>query len=524
MATKEKRTKAKKQVQTTTSAPISAPLVSNNNALFDFETPNGDDFWFSLSKNEFGPLQPLHELIDNAAAAIIACFNPTSRNSIFTNLDFEKGIGKIEHVGGQTFPTNAKDLSRCFTYGGRNPTLLNEHGCGLKTSLAILDPKNRDWNIYIRSLGKLFKINAPYSNKMTLHNCSVWPGQDTSDECASLIEFPISKDRFKSLYTKKDVKMIDLDTRVRCELSHMWMLQDNVRNGSIKLYYNNELIVPFSFRHDKIHECVANIPLAKTTYKFAKSDAELELEQIKLKDSARKIPDSYWFQYAQIANGIYIFKNGRFIEKITDGPLYERVIGNKPHHYHNGTIIIANVKGTQDSLPVTSTTKNRFLQTNPLFEEMLDIISNNIVKPDTREHHSEETTIQKFKQEREALYKSIGVNATITAEKIYDISDSGKSPPIDLIVELADRIFLYEGKDFAALQVSIISQIYTNYLCVKKANPNKTIVCYIILKAVEEADARITEQHKSVVDLYKAEDPSFALKVQNYKNEILYSF
>jgi hypothetical protein len=228
--------------------------------------------------------------------------------------------------------------------------------------------------------------------------------------------------------------------------------------------------------------------------------------------------------YAQVANGIYLFKNGRFIEKITDGPLYERVIGARAHHYHNGTIIIVNIKGQQNELPVTSTTKNSFLKTTPLFDEMLDIISTNIIKPDTRGHLSEETSIQNFKQDWENRFKSMRVNATVTCEKVYDISDVGKSPPIDLVVEWDNRILLYEAKDLAALQLSYLEQIHTNWLCAKKVNQNKQIECIILLKAADTEAVRITEQHKAIVALYKEVDPSFDLQIQNYKGLPLYNF
>ena len=116
------------------------------------------------------------------------------------------------------------------------------------------------------------------------------------------------------------------------------------------------------------------------------------------------------------------------------------------------------------------------------------------------------------------------VNATVTCEKVYDISDVGKSPPIDLVVEWDNRILLYEAKDLAALQLSYLEQIHTNWLCAKKVNQNKQIECIILLKAADTEAVRITEQHKAIVALYKEVDPSFDLQIQNYKGLPLYNF
>ena len=502
-------------------ASVVKATTEANVAVCEFNTSMGNDFWFSLSKNEYGALQPIHELLDNAIAAIITPVITPGSNQIHIEMDFKTGLGKIEHIGGKTFPTDAEGLSRCFTYGGAAPTALNEHGCGLKTSLAILDPGNSTWAIFIKtSLTDMYTVKAPYNNRLSLYPLKEWPGRNKGNECGSIIQFPITKERFKSLYSDKHSVMSDLDKRIRCELSHMWMTQDSISRGIVKFYYNGEPVTPFNFRSDDVHESVQSIPLAKTVFP-CKTGAKLELEQIRLKETARTVKGSHWFKYAQTANGIYLFKNGRFIEKFSDGANYRYVMGGDPHHNHNSNIIIANLTGTQKELPVTSTTKNSFLKTTAAFEEVIDIIAAKIIKPNT-EHKSEEMILQDYIKKQKDTLASLGMNPTFTDQKTYVIEDGVSSPPIDFIMELNNDISIYEAKRVPALQLSTIEQIFANFLFAKKANPVKTIKSFILLNAVSTADARITDQHKTIIQLYRDIAPDFHLTIQNYANSVIY--
>jgi hypothetical protein len=367
----------------------------------------------------------------------------------------------------------------------------------------------------------MYAVKAPYSNKMSLYPIKEWPGRSKGDDCGAIVQFPIKQQRFKSLYSTKEPKMSDLNLRIQCELSHMWMMQEEVSRGAIKMFYNGTQVTPFNFRIDEVHERVASVPLAKTAYPCS-TGATLELEQICLKETAKTLPGSHWFKYAQTTNGIYLFKNGRFIEKIGDGRFYEFIMGGAPHHDHNSNIILANMKGSQEKLPVTSTTKNSFLKTTAAFEEVIDLIAKHIVKPARSKHRSEETTIQDYKRRQEATFKAVGVHATIEVEKSYLIADAVQSPPIDLVMELNNVLRIYEGKDIPRLQVSTIAQLFTNFLCAKRANPDKVVKPILLLNAKDVADASVTEQHKAILQVFRDSEPDFDVTIQNYKNEVIY--
>jgi hypothetical protein len=177
------------------------------------------------------------ELIDNAIAAIIS--EAACQGRIYINFNFGSTIGSIEHSGGKTFPQDKVELIRVLTYGGIQATRLNEHGCGLKSSLAILDPTNSVWKIYFKyvenGLLKVKSISAPYSNKMRICDELEWPGVDKTAENGTYILFPVSKERFVNMYQKKTALMEDLHDRIKCHFTHMWMKLDEFIEGKLRM-------------------------------------------------------------------------------------------------------------------------------------------------------------------------------------------------------------------------------------------------------------------------------------------------
>ena len=481
--------------------------------------------WGAWSAGIYDPFQPFDELGDNALAAIM--FDPTKAvGNMYIKFDFEKNTGSIEHSGGTTFPHTADGLVRCLTYGGKQPSSLNEHGCGLKTSLAILDPNNQVWEIWIKTVidGNLryFRVKAPYSNKMRITKETNWPGKNQSAESGSFIQFPIKNEQFKNLYSTKNAKMTDktdLHNRIKCHFSHLWMKIDPYINGNIRIFYNEEQVQPFSFLRQEVHEHVQNIknkePITMTT------GGIIKIEEIKLKvEPHKKIPGSYTFKYAMETNGVYVFKNGRLIEQITSGDLYKRIFGCVPDPHHNGTIIIANMIGEQKKLPRTVPTKNRF-GIGDLFNEFIDLLRQNITPFPSREHISEDVIVEAYKTRWENTFKTLGDNITLAQEKTFHISDTVLTPQIDLVQERNNIITLMEFKASPKLQNEHIAQILFNWLLSSNSRDTqgKIVNPVIILRAMD--NCVITDTHKQYLQLLK-EKIGFNLIIRNNKDEELY--
>ena len=83
--------------------------------------------WVAWANSSYDKFQPFNELGDNIMAAISNSADSTGK--MFINFDFSNNTGSFEHSGGITFPHTAYELTRCFTYGGKQQTNFNKHGC-----------------------------------------------------------------------------------------------------------------------------------------------------------------------------------------------------------------------------------------------------------------------------------------------------------------------------------------------------------------------------------------------------------
>ena len=483
---------------------------------------NTSELWTSLSAQSYDNFQPIDELIDNAIAAII----PAKNGDIYTVFDFDANVGSIEHSGGVTFPTDPAGISRCFTVGGKQPTSLNEHGCGLKSSLAILDPTNTSWEIWIKSIvdGNLVirNVSAPYKNGMTLTVESSWPGQNKNSEPGSFIRFPLKKERFRSLYTKDDAKMGDLDLhkRISNHLSHMWMKQEDVRSSRIRHFYNGVLIKPFSFHSENVYDSSVASIIQKT---FSLSTgAKVDIEEIKIRQGIKSIEGSSMFKYSMNSTGVVVFKNGRLIEFINGNQfgrnLYTYIFGCSPHNNYNGHIRLVNMIGTQDQLPATVPTKNRFQDETELFVEFLNGLRDNLTPYTKPEHISEDSMVSDYKREREGTMAAMGIVCSLEQEKVFTV-DGESTPRMDLVCTHGDTIDIMEFKARSKVQLDDLSQLMANWMLAKAANPTKGVRPVLVLFG-SDAPA-LTSAHRQYLHIFK-EMCGFAPIIRTNKNIPLY--
>lgn len=455
--------------------PSSENIVCSSDEV-SFAPSSGSMLWEALAKHSYGKFQPIAELGDNAAAAILHG-TPIDGEIRFKN-NFETMIGSVETVGGIPFPVNSNELARVFTYGGKRPTKLNEHGCGLNTSLAILNPENDAWKIEIKAnTDTIYIVEAPFNDKMSLKRTNTYSGQQ-GPKSGSVISFPIKKERFQELYRTKQPKMIDeelLHNRIKCQISHFWMMNDEIVSGKIKLYYNDEPIKPFSLHSNDIyHEYIE-----KTNNKeiSLSTGAIVKIEQYQLRENAKKeIPGSTWFKFGLSHNGIFLFKNGRFIEEVhsdDERKLYTRFIGHAPHNSHNGMVILVNMTGNQEQLPHTTPTKNRFPESQ-LLQEVVEKVTDKIERPAGHEHNSEDAKVSDFKDKLEKSITMFPGNPyphfKVEQEKTFKMSDKLSSPKLDLVATFDDtHIDIYEAKDKMTVLPEHIQQLHFYWLILKSS-------------------------------------------------------
>ena len=516
-------------------AIITTPVDSVTNMTDEhIEIPdNSIALWGALASQDYDHFQPFVELIDNGIAAIISAL---ATGMIYIVFNFETNVGSIEHSGGNTFPLDKRELARCFMYGGKYATRLNEHGCGLKSSLAILDPHNKHWKIYIKyvenGMLRVKSISAPYSNRLVLRDESEWPGANKTAENGTYIQFPIDKTRFSDLYQKKTgALMNDLHDRIQCHFTHMWMKLDELIDGKLQMHYNGTKLIPFSFGSENMVDFISH----KNHDEFTLSTgAHVKVQQVILNDkaSSRKgLPGSHKFKRAMSANGAYLYKNGRFIESInTDdtsrGNLYCKIFGSVPDNHHNGNILIVNMIGEQRQLPPTVPTKNRF-QGSLLFDEFIEKLNKceKITKPGKSEVEKEVTLVEDYIRREENSLRRRNPSITFEKERSYKLHDGeSRAPPIDLVITIGNERDLIEFKRSTLPSKDDIGQLLTNWILAKDSPENigKVLKPILIVRAAKGDDLKIGDNLRCYLTVLAAPPYEFRPTILNTDNVVLW--
>jgi hypothetical protein len=493
-------------------------IVEKMAISFSINTTN-KGLWRTLANNEYeDSMQPISEIIDNSIAA--------KSTLIKITIDFDKNYGSIED-NGVGFPTKSEDLSRCFTYSPdvRFQTDLNEHGCGLKSSLAILDPHDSAWKITWKNGGKIYKVEAPYARpEHSAIEVNLWPGT-IQDPTGTFIEFPIQKIQFQSLYEKKNTSMANVLPKLRDELSQYWMKHPRMVSGILKMYLNDEHITPFIVPHDDTNYVTS----VKNFSGTLTSGAKVEGSHYVL---AKHIPNS-WFRKTINHNGIYMFKNGRIIQKVNSGSLYRQITGTDTNTNLNGNIVIMNVSGKPDALPITVPTKNKFKPShNPLFDELITFLKKEINFEVTCEvKKSEEELVKKFETVRTKAFKNArGIkHQFLVKEQLNFKGDNLNSPQIDAVEIINNVAMIYEAKRENKVALCHLSQLYSNWIlsidAVKEQYPEVDEVVPVLIINTNEGEYTLPEGLKSKIrKLHEVSKYGFPIEVRNYENDEIFKF
>lgn len=479
-------------------------------SAIDFKINTGQTcLWKVLSKNKYDDsLQPLLELLDNSFAA--------DSHEIRLQIDFIEKKCSIEDDG-RGLPIDSAGLSRCFSYGEQSPTDLNEHGCGMKSSLAILDPTDTNWSVRWKRDGKKYCVQAPYS--ITSHQAKIetlWIG-DIQKETGTLIMFPLAKDTLSALYASKDAKMADDDVimRLRNEFAHYWMKYPKFMDRDVKLYVNGDQVIPFKMPES--YQFYETLP--KIHKNVISTGATVNVEIYKLKES---IKDSRWFKKSMTSNGFYIYKNGRLIQRINSGKLYKRLCGTAPHNNHNGFIVIINIAGTQSQCPVTVPTKNKFNE-DDIFEEVCTYVYNLTHKLVLNEKdESEESKLEKFHTTRITTFQELeGYSFRLNESIKYD-GLKFSAPQIDGIEEVNNTMTIYEAKRGNIPSLPDIIQLYGNWILASVAVDNSKSKKPVLL--IDAAKGfKLDDKLKHTVEILNENlKIGFPLEIWNYASDKLF--
>jgi hypothetical protein len=311
------------------------------------------------------------ELIDNSkqagsTAVRIKIFNEDGHR--FITIEDNGSWGKI-----------TKDiLVKCFGYGKSKTAVkqgLNEHNCGLKHSLAYMDPHNIYWQIQIKNEGVTWELKAPYSHMMTLKKNVSYTGEMTCPN-STIIKIPLEDTQFKTLYYSRSVKGIlneqMLTARLGLYLSSFWMRCDDFMQKKFQIILNDVPVEPYDILRDSTVTFGGEngkIPKRKMSLTAGSPEIEVEVWQLNLTSQYRK--DHPLFKRNAEQSGVFIFKHGRYIK----GPIFSEIYGKSRDYHFAHHVVLVNITGDSSGLPATHTTKNDFNNKDPKLEVLYAYIN-----------------------------------------------------------------------------------------------------------------------------------------------------
>lgn len=162
--------------------------------------PNANELWRGIGGTFDSLIEVLGELIDNSIANIRA--NKIENSIISINIEEKNGKVDITIEDGGTGVKNIESALRFGDKSGQEDSL-NEHGFGMKHSLASANPENDSWDIFTRTAedvkNNIYRhISAPYEFKKEERILKgIWPGKVS--KTGTIIKFSCSKLFFNSV-------------------------------------------------------------------------------------------------------------------------------------------------------------------------------------------------------------------------------------------------------------------------------------------------------------------------------------
>lgn len=461
------------------------------------------------------------ELVDNskqagATTVKIKIFNENGRR--FITIEDNGSWDKI-----------TKDiLVKCFGYGKSKTAVkkgLNEHNCGLKHSLAYMDPQNMFWIIQIRKDGVTWELTAPYCHTMKMVKNTSYIGE-LSDANSTIIKIPLEDTQFRTLYYTRSVKgninESMLTERLGLYLSSFWMRCDDFMQKKFQIFLNNAPVEPYDILRDPKVEFgdKGKIPKKKMKLSDDSPDIEVEIWHLHLTEKYRK--DHPIFKRSPDYAGAFIFKHGRYIK----GHIFPEIYGKSRDHHFSGHLVIVNITGDSVGLPATHTTKNDFNNKDPKLETLYSYIEGTTPAVQTSTKEKEAAVCELEYMRRIAQQKRTN-NKRKIEKREYDIYEQqefklyncesclhNKDKPDMVEHDKRDKLVtITEGKK-GPLTVDGLRQLYFYYRNLKYFYPEfqncEFEVKFIVL------DDRISDAYKDELVMLQKQEPLFAPTVETF--------
>jgi hypothetical protein len=469
------------------------------------------NIWSTIRKHCYSAkaLQALCELIDNAITAIIMMVGRKTSGYIILNIDFDKRTATIED-NGCGFPNEIDKLANAWSYGVPNPHGLSEHGCGAKSALSIFDKDNQRWECFWKNGdGKIYMVKAPLDENFERHEVSTWPGVIT-ESTGTFMSFPFSEECRASLYSKNTKGVKNEQSRIIQHLAQTYMMQPNLKDGSIILKVNDQKVVPFTL--SKGDDTIRYI--GPKTFTLT-SGATVELTMVEMKQEVK----GSWFNKNQTSGGVRIWKQGRHIQHISSGEAFKSFMGFASHPNYNGNIMLVSIFGKQSEMPSTDPTKTVMSETDDLYVELCSTLQpdiNKFLRDGTSCDTIHERDLVRDFCEMRKLNMCEFPGYMIESDKVF----GAITPPIDIVETFKDHILLYEAKRDNRASWPAVAQLFANYKLVSNIS-DKPVKKAILMINAADTDTIISSMLSEQIATLKNGD-QFPLFIHNYEGRVLW--
>lgn len=482
-------------------------------------TTTPSEQWKMLTKGYTNKLpHAINELVDNALMAFLQIAGDMQLHISITEQPV--GFGFKVSDSGPAFPF--QEIANNFSVGKAKRNGLNEHGMGLNNVLAFLDPTNTSWRVIVVPLGSevAYIISAPWDSPI---RCVEVPKAESGHPFPSGVSVCVDNmsdtiARFYGGTTKGRPKVDTITERLKHILGVTYAKHPLMNHPKRALTFkiNGDLITPEHPADTVIRrEWLEDVVLMENT-----PPVRVKLTHMCLRKANDGASDYY--KRNMETSGAMIRIHGRLIERWSPSKLY----GNNHNSFNpflcDVELTLPYMKKTADEvdgIPPTMTTKNGLIESDPRTQALLGYIVSKIPVADAKDptpqvgDNAEAVLSNAFKQQRDALRDALGDGYSNQENKAYPMGDGMRTNPIDFVEFFGNKITIYEFKKDDIINAEYITQIWTNYVSMKQAFPDKTIEP-VLISHTSEANGLGT----LVLNTLKQLDTGFQLKLKKWSD------
>lgn len=411
--------------------------------------PNSNALWRGLGGNFDSLTQILNEFIDNSFSDFIK-YNQAEVKKIMIRVEQKNQTAyqiTVEDTG-----SGISDLNAAFSIGDTSiqSSSLNEHGFGMKHSLAAANPSNDNWMVKTRTQDDSnqlvhHEIRSPFdlSEQKVFKVQNGWTGMQKT---GTIVQFDVSTALLKTISR-------GLKGNFKHLKSFMEILAEDL--GYTYGNYISENKASISIRYSELGEDPEIIDVSEVTpttdglIEPGIGSTELDLGngnvQIDYKFLQATESENKKYYLANMAtSGVEIRINGRLLAS----NLFSEIWGGEKHNSYNYILILLNIKSDEPKkLPTTTTNKTGIRQDDPKLEVLYGWIRSKLSEPKRKAilSHDEVDLFQQLAARKQKTLSQHDAALVVDREKKTFLSINEKIR-IDLYVSFLNKTTIYEGK------------------------------------------------------------------------------